>query len=269
MPILTIFKLLRCMFTVGFGFTLVYLALLQPYQVVWATGQPGLAVTSTDTQLESSSTTTAIKTVTPINPVSPGTVLTYTIAFTTSISGQVVVTDSVPTALVLQTATVTGTPAASITALVNGNLITWTVANMPPQSLVTLTFSAQVANTIKNGINITNTAWISNSAGVVSTNRVTSTVIASDAVYLPILHKPAFTILSIGSSNTGNFVVKIRQISDNSVVSTCNVVNNSTSPCDTPFPPGVYLVDVIGTLCGSVTVQRTFSPGPVTLPISC
>ncbi len=213
-------------------------------------------------------TITGTKYTTPISTVTSGTCLTYTIVFTAdSQTGTVVVTDPVP----INTSfagIITGAPAISITANVLNNTMVWTATDVVTNTVISLTATVKVDVILTNNLTITNIAWLSDSTGIIPTNQMIHTVAVSQTIYLPIIMKPEDTILTVVSSNTGDFVVEIRKISDNSLVITCNVSNNSSVVCGS-FPPGTYNFSAIGTQCGSVTVPRTFSPGPKTIPVSC
>lgn len=260
-------KSVRFTLTVSFGLALVVMMFLGQAYLARAAGpaRPGLNDPAVR-ELSDGSSITATKTVNR-ESVYPGDTLAYTIVFTTDVAGTVVVTDEVPAGLVLATSTVTGTPAGSILVDINNGTIKWT-ASAAANSPVILAFAAQVGAAIEDDT-VTNIAWLSHAADYIATNQVSSSVTLTRVVYLPITVKPEYTYLSIRSTNTGNFVVNIRSLADNSIVSTCNVANNTTSPCAAPFAPGTYLVEVNGTACGSAQVQRTFPAGEVTLPVSC
>jgi uncharacterized repeat protein (TIGR01451 family) len=260
-------KSVRFILAVSIGLALVMMIFLGQAHLARAAGPARSAPNDlTAHTLLGGSTITATKTVNREN-VYPGDTLAYTIVFTTDMAGTVVITDKVPAGLVLATSTVTGTPAGSILVDIDNGTIKWT-ATAAANSPVSLVFAAQVGAAIEDDT-ITNIAWLSQTTDYVATNQVSSSVALTREIYLPITHKQEYTYLSIRSTNTGNFVVNIRSLADNSIVSTCNVANNTTSSCAVSFAPGTYLVEVNGTACGSTQVQRTFPAGEVTLPISC
>ncbi len=131
---------------------------------------------------------TGTKTAVPSGPVSRGSVLTYTIVFSSDdAASSVVVTDRIPAQTTYKPNTITGTPAASITVKTSATVLTWTVSNLEPDRLVTLTYAVTVNNTANEGSNITNTAWISRVRVTHITTVRTETI--SSTTYLPAILK--------------------------------------------------------------------------------
>ncbi len=84
------------------------------------------------------------------------------------------------------------------------------------------------------------------------------------SIYLPFVHKPLPTELSVFNDNTGGnvtFTVFGTGVS-------CVVPNNATLVCGT-FPPGTYTVEAVTVGCGVGTSVKTYGSGAQTTRVFC
>jgi hypothetical protein len=92
--------------------------------------------------------------------------------------------------------------------------------------------------------------------------------------YLPVLSKPAPTILSVKNLTTGNVTFIVRHFSSGAEITRCTVSSGATIPCDHNgdnshiFPPGLYNVEVAAN-CGSNIFPKAYGSGPVTTDVFC
>lgn len=271
MLILRVFNRLRVMFLfIAMALCLAGLTLFLLSQVVTA-APPEVSVVPPKLTYLTTLAITPTKSSVPFGVVQTGQILTYTIAFTAdNQTSTVVITDPVP-GLTDFAGTITGTPAASITTGIIDNTIVWTVTDVITDNTIVLTFTVRVSDSATFGAYISNTAWISDATAVIATNLVTHRIIASDTVYLPIIMKPDpnLTNLYVQSDNTGGInPLEIRKDSDNSLVKSCTIGNNTTTYC-TSFVPGTYKVLAYTANCGLLQGTNTFVSGPKTIRVYC
>ena len=93
--------------------------------------------------------------------------------------------------------------------------------------------------------------------------------------HLPIILKPAPTILSVKNETRGKITYKVYHLTSGEEITQCTVESGHEVPCDHDgddshiFPPGTYRVEVFTDECGNGGGNVNFSSGPVTRRVKC